>query len=112
MRRSLHPNRRGKDGQLHREIAYFLIHAPDDTTLTEIISRAGGRWRIEEDNEINKQLVGFAQYQVRKWTPWHRHITACMLATAFLTVQHAALADPEEEDPGKDPTAGESETTG
>lgn len=97
LRRSLHPNRRGKDGQLHREVAYFLVHAPVATTLTEIITRAGGRWRIEEDNEINKQLVGFSQYQVRKWTPWHRHITACMLATAFLTVQHAALTDPERE---------------
>ncbi|MFG3002313.1 IS701 family transposase, partial [Streptomyces sp. NPDC048340] len=49
LRRSLHPNRRGKDGELHREIAYFLIHAPAGTTLTEIIARAGGRWRIEED---------------------------------------------------------------
>ncbi|MFJ5157305.1 IS701 family transposase [Streptomyces sp. NPDC088353] len=120
-RRSLHPNRRGKDGQLHREIAYFLVHAPTGTTLTEIITRAGGRWHIEEDNEINKQLVGFAQYQVRKWTPWHRHITACMLATAFLTVQHAALTDPEAEadgvpdqvsHPGKTPATGESETLG
>lgn len=121
LRRSLHPNRRGKDGELHREIAYFLVHAPVGTTLTEIIARAGGRWRIEEDNEINKQLVGFAQYQVRKWTPWHRHITACMLATAFLTVQHAALTDPEPDaddtpkeaaGPGKDLVNGESETTG
>lgn len=59
LRRSLHPNRRGKDGQLHREIAYFLVHAPADATVSEIIARAGGRWQIEEDNEINKQLVGF-----------------------------------------------------
>ncbi|MEH0543984.1 IS701 family transposase [Streptomyces sp. B21-105] len=28
LRRSPHPNRRGKDGQLHREIAYFLVHPP------------------------------------------------------------------------------------
>jgi hypothetical protein len=68
LRRSLHPNRRGKDGQRHREIAYFLVHAPVVSTVSEIIARAGGRWQIEEDNEINKQLVGFAQYQVRKWT--------------------------------------------
>ncbi|MFD5065769.1 IS701 family transposase [Streptomyces sp. NPDC058394] len=120
MRRSLHPNRRGKNGELHREIAYFLVHAPTGTTLTEIITRAGGRWRIEEDNEINKQLVGFAQYQVRKWTPWHRHITACMLATAFLTVQHTGLTDPEPDtdttpekaaNPGKDQVNDENKTT-
>lgn len=121
LRRSLHPNRRGKDGQLHREIAYFLVHAPADTTPTEIIMRAGGRWRIEEDNEINKQLVGFAPYQVPKWTPWHQHITACMLATTFLTVQHAALTAPEAEaddlveempDPGKAQATDESELIG
>jgi hypothetical protein len=90
------PIRRDKDGQLHREIAYFLVHAPVATTVSEIISRAGGRWQIEEDNEINKQFVGLAQYQVRKWTPWHRHITACMLATAFLTIQRAAIPEPDQ----------------
>jgi SRSO17 transposase len=119
LRRSLHPNRRGKDGELHREVAYFLVHAPEDTTVSEIIARAGGRWQMEEDNEINKQLVGLAQYQVRKWTPWHRHVSACMPATAFLTVQRVAIAEPEpdlapeeEPDPGKAENLGESETAG
>ncbi|MEV5007857.1 hypothetical protein ACFY0A_40985 [Streptomyces sp. NPDC001698] len=119
LRRSLHPNRRGKDGQLHREIAYFLVHAPADTAISEIIARAGGRWQIEEDNEINKQLVGLAQYQVRKWTPWHRHVTACMLATAFLAVQRAAFPEPDQDpeleqapDLGKDQSTGESGATG
>ncbi|MFF3057937.1 hypothetical protein [Streptomyces sp. NPDC057909] len=63
LRRSLHPNRRGNDGQLHRATAYFLVHVPAGTLLPEIISRAGGRWQIEEDNEINKQLVGLDSYQ-------------------------------------------------
>ncbi|WP_405683312.1 IS701 family transposase [Streptomyces sp. NBC_00057] len=120
LRRSPHPNRRGKDGKLHREIACFLVHAPNATTASEIITRAGGRRQIEEDNEINKQLDGFAQYQVRKWTPWHRHVTACMLATAFLAVQRAAFpepepesdSDPESSTPGKALTTTGSEATG
>lgn len=115
LRRSTHPNRRGKDGQLHREIAYFLVHAPDNTSVPEIISRAGGRWRIEEDNETSKQLVGFDQYQVRKWTPWHRHVTTCMLATAFLAVQRATFPEPEPEedsDLGKAQITIESEAAG
>ncbi|GGW82582.1 IS701 family transposase [Streptomyces galilaeus] len=121
LRRSLHPNRRGKDGQLHREIAYFLVHAPADTTVSQVIARAGGRWQVEEDNEINKQLVGLAQYQVRKWAPWHRHVTACMLATAFLSIQRAAIPEPgqtPESDPeqapdqGKAPSIDESEAAG
>jgi SRSO17 transposase len=93
------------------------VHAPDDTTVSETIARAGGRWQIEEDNEISKQLVGLAPYQVRKWTPWHRHVTACMLATAFLAVQRAAFpeAEPEPDDdpaPGTAQATAESEATG
>ncbi|MBT2401921.1 hypothetical protein [Streptomyces sp. ISL-100] len=94
------------------------MHALLGTSLTEIITRAGGRWKIEEDNEINKQLVGLDDYQVRKWTPWHRHITACMLATAFLAVQRAAVPDPAKrdepapDDAGKAQFTAESEATG
>ena len=117
LRRSLHPNRRAKDGELHREVAYFLVHAPAGITVSQIIARAGGRWQIEEDNEINKQLVGLAQYQVRKWTPWHRHVTACMLASAFLAVQRAQIPEPdpapgEGADLGKDHSPGVSEAAG
>ncbi|GGJ65609.1 hypothetical protein [Streptomyces brasiliensis] len=117
LRRSLHPNRRGKDGRLHREITYFLAHAPAGATLSQIIARAGGHWQIEEDNEINKQLVGLARYQVRKWTPWHRHVTACMLATAFLSVQHATLSNTDTDTEhdltaGKDQVTSESEAAG
>ncbi|MEV6675247.1 IS701 family transposase, partial [Streptomyces sp. NPDC051162] len=110
LRRSSHPNRRGEDGQLHREIAYFLIHAPHGTGLPEIIARAGGRWQIEEDNETNKQLVGFDQYQVRKWTPFHRHLTACMLATAFLAVQRAAFPETPD-DPAEPDETGKAQAT-
>ncbi|MFL4907602.1 hypothetical protein ACJ6WF_31480 [Streptomyces sp. MMS24-I2-30] len=88
-------------------------------------NRKQGRWQIEEDNEINKQLVGLAQYQVSKWTPWHRHVTACMLATAFLSVQRAAIPEPDQTpepepdtgpeqapDQGKAPGIDESEAAG
>jgi SRSO17 transposase len=31
------------------------------------------------------------QYEVRKWTAWHRHATLCLLAHAYLVVtRHAA----------------------
>ncbi|PZG77642.1 hypothetical protein C1I97_36780, partial [Streptomyces sp. NTH33] len=110
-RRSLHPNRRGKGGGLHRESAYSLVHAPVGTPVSEVIARAGGRWQIEEDNEINEQLVGLARYRVRKWTPWHRHVTACMPATAFLSVQRAAVPEPDqtlESEPEPAPGSGKS----
>ncbi len=77
------------------EIEYFLVHAPIRTSIPEMITAAGLRWNIEDDNKVGKDLCGLDQYQVRKWTPWHRHITICMLAHAFLAVTRAHL--------GKDP---------
>ena len=63
--------------------------------IPELIAVAGMRWKIEENNAQGKDLLGLDQYQVRKWTPWHRHVTTCMLAHAFLATTRAGL--------GKDP---------
>ena len=49
------------------------------------------RWKIEENNAQGKDLLGLDQYQVRKWTPWHRHVTTCMLAHAFLAATRTTL---------------------
>ena len=73
------------------EIEFFLAHAPDPTPIPELIAVAGMRWKIEENNAQGKDLLGLDQYQVRKWTPWHRHVTACMLAHAFLAATRASL---------------------
>jgi SRSO17 transposase len=73
------------------EIEFFLAHAPDPTPIPELIAVAGMRWKIEENNAQGKDLLGLDQYQVRKWTPWHRHVTTCMLAHAFLAATRANL---------------------
>jgi SRSO17 transposase len=73
------------------EVEYFLAHAPAGTTLPQIITAAGLRWNIEDDNKCGKDQLGLDQYQVRKWTPWHRHVTISMLAHAFLAVTRAGL---------------------
>jgi hypothetical protein len=83
------PNWRGKDGELHREIACFLAHAPADATVSEIIARAGGRWQIEECFQAAKNECGLDQYEVRRYVGWHRHITLAMLARAFLAAMTA-----------------------
>jgi SRSO17 transposase len=66
------------------DIEYFLVHAPAATTMPAMIRAAGLRWQIEDDNKTGKDQLGMDQYQVRKWTPWRRHVTMCMLAQAFL----------------------------
>jgi hypothetical protein len=37
------------------------------------------RWAIEESFEDAKGTVRLNQYEVPKWTAWHRHITLAML---------------------------------
>ncbi len=38
-----------------------------------------------------KQEVGLADYEIRSWHGWYRHITLAMLALAFLAAMRAKL---------------------
>jgi hypothetical protein len=66
-------------------MAYFLVFAPHETTLREIIYAISARWTVEQCIEGAKCEVGLDDYEVRSWHGWHRHITLCLLAQAFLT---------------------------
>ena len=76
--------RRSLDGS--EELAYYLAAGPKRTTLTQLAKTAGARWSIEGGFESAKQEVGLADYEVRSWTGWHRHITLALLAHAILAV--------------------------
>lgn len=67
-----------------QELAYDLAAGPARTTLTRLAKTAGARWSIEGGFESAKQEVGLADYEVRSWTGWHRHITLSLLAHAVL----------------------------
>jgi SRSO17 transposase len=41
-----------------------------------------------------KDQLGMVAYQVRKWVGWHRHVTLCLLAAAFLAVTRASRGKP------------------
>jgi SRSO17 transposase len=81
------------------EIRYFLAHAPQSAPVPRLIQVAGLRWTIEECNEQGKDDVGLDHYEVRKWEPWHRHVTACMLALAYLAAVRAAELGKESRSP-------------
>jgi SRSO17 transposase len=68
------------------ERAYYRVWAPVGTRLEEIVTVAGRRWTIEEGFEQAKGEVGLDQYEVRGWRAWHRHMTLCLLAHAYLVV--------------------------
>jgi SRSO17 transposase len=75
------------------EIAYYLCYRPAQTSAHELIQIAGRRWSIEDCFEAAKGEVGLDEYEVRKWDGWHRHVTLCLLAHAYLAVVRSVAED-------------------
>jgi SRSO17 transposase len=73
------------------DLAYFVVFGPAGLRLVDLARVAGRRWLVEECFEAAKQEVGLADYEVRSWHGWHRHITLAMLALAFLAALRAGL---------------------
>jgi SRSO17 transposase len=84
VRRALTPNDKGE-----HELAFFSCHTPEGASLAQLVAVAGSRWAVEECFQAAKNEVGLDHYQVRRWDPWHRHVTLAMLAHAFLAVTAA-----------------------
>ena len=72
------------------DLAFYRCYAPDRQPLMALVKIAGIRWAVEESFQAAKGQVGLDHYQVRGWTPWHRHITLAMLALALLAAIAAA----------------------
>src|SRR5207248_3146365 len=45
---------------------------------------AGARWTTEQCYAEGKGEAGLADYEVRYWHSWHRHVTLSMMAHAWL----------------------------
>ncbi len=76
------------------DVTAYVCFAPDDATLADLVRVAGSRWTVEICFEAAKQEVGLAEYEVRSWTGWYRHVTLACLAHAFLTTLRAHGGDP------------------
>jgi len=68
------------------ELSYYLVYAPLECPLEEMVRAAGSRWTIEEMFKLAKGQVGLDHYEVRRWRGWHRHITLALVALAVLAV--------------------------
>ncbi|MEW2484740.1 IS701 family transposase [Streptomyces sp. NPDC048411] len=71
---------------------YYLGWGPADTPVEEIVLVPGARWRVEEAIKLAKSACGLADYEVRSFHGWYRHITLAQLAAAFLAGCDAATA--------------------
>ena len=54
-----------------------------------MVEAIGSRFTIEQCFEVGKGEVGLADYEVRAFHGWYRHITLALVAQAFLTVMRA-----------------------
>lgn len=71
------------------QLAYFMVFAPNGTSVPEAVRVAGARWSIEMGFEITKNELGLDHYEVRSWQAWYRHVTLVLLAHAVLSVIRA-----------------------
>ena len=76
-----------------KDIAYYIVFAPERTTLAKVVLIAGMRWTIETGFEALKGEAGLDEYETRSWKGWYRHITLSLLAHAFLSVVRAREAE-------------------
>jgi SRSO17 transposase len=81
------------------ELAFYLAWSPTPHPLRTLVRVAATRWAVEETFQAGKSQVGLDHYQVRGWIAWHRHITLCMLALAFLITIVAADTSAPPNDP-------------
>jgi len=75
---------------------FYQAYGPEGTTVEELVKVCQERWAVEECFAEAKGEVGLDHYEVRKWDAWHRHVTLCLLAHAFLVVVRLAARDEEE----------------
>jgi hypothetical protein len=72
---------------------FFVSNAPEDTSVTELARVASMRHEMEPALEEAKDQLGLADYEVRTWHGWHRHMTLCFLAHTWLTLMR--MTEPE-----------------
>jgi SRSO17 transposase len=77
------------------EQGFYQAYRPGEATVEELVRACQERWAVEEYFAKAKGEVGLDHYEVRRWDSWHRHVTLCLLAHAFLVVTRRAAAEEE-----------------
>ena len=67
------------------ELRAYICFAPLETAIQKFIEVAGTRWTVETCFKESKSEVGLAEYEVRSFEGWYKHITLALIAIAILT---------------------------
>jgi SRSO17 transposase len=77
------------------EMCFYQAYGPKGTSIEELVKACQDRWAVEECFAEAKGEVGLDHYEVRRWDSWHRHVTLCLLAHAFLALTPRAAIEEE-----------------
>jgi SRSO17 transposase len=77
------------------DIAFYQAYGPEVTSPAKLVEVCQKRWKVEDCFAEVKGEVGLDHYEVRRWDAWHRYVTLCLLAHAFLVVTCLAARDEE-----------------
>src|SRR5829696_6362310 len=80
------------------EVAFYQAYGRKETSVEELVRICQARWTVEEGFAEAKGEVGLDHYEVRKWKAWHRYVTLCLLAHAFLVVTRLSARSEQVED--------------
>ncbi len=69
------------------EWKYYFSDFPPDAPLRQMVGYVHQRWQIDRFYQDAKQLLGWGDYQGRKWIGFHRHTILVMLTDSFLVTQ-------------------------
>ena len=76
-------------------LGFYQAYGPEGTPIEELLGVCQDRWAVEECFAEAKSEVSLDHYEVRRWDAWHRHVTLCLLAHAFLALVRLAACDEE-----------------
>ena len=82
-----------------RQRTYYLAFANAQTPMEDLVRVASSRPTVEQCIEEAKGETGLADYEVRYWHSWYRHITLSMMAHAWLASIRRKEQGKKEEDP-------------
>ena len=74
---------------------YWLSSVPAEVELSELVSLAKIRWRIERDFQELKDELGLDHYEGRGWRGFHHHGVLCIAAYCFLAAERGRLSPPQ-----------------
>jgi len=68
-------------------IKFWLSSLEISTPWRDIVRKAKGRFRIEQDYREMKRELGLDHFEGRSWQGWHHHVTLVAMAYAFLMLE-------------------------